>query len=166
MRRLFIWPALLFALAGQSQNELPERSGFTLNVKRNATQTFVQQINPGPYFPQTGALQLYPNERVFVEVEIKADTIFSMKTVRENLHPQRTLEIEFCQSESKTGARPSELWVKNPLATRVSFNVLAHSVTESAWQSRAEHVLPVRTGHALWKKEIVSSLVLKDWKLP
>ena len=32
-----------------------------------------------------------------IEAEIKADSIFSMKSVKENLHPEKTIEVEFLQ---------------------------------------------------------------------
>ena len=157
---------VLFVCAiGFAQNDIPTREAFVLKVKRNAKQTYSQQVNESPYFVMDKTLQIYPYEKVNVELEIKSDTIYSMKTVEKNLFPERTLEIEFCQSTENYTAKPTQLWVKNPFGKNLKYNVLAYSIEESEWKNSAKTAKANSSSNEIWTKEVVSSLVLKDWKL-
>ena len=157
---------VLFVCAlGFAQNDIPTREAFVLKVKRNAKQTYSQQVNESPYFVMDKTLQIYPYEKVNVELEIKADTIYSMKTVEKNLFPERTLEIEFCQSIENYTAKPTQLWMKNPFGKNLKYNVLAYSIEESEWKNSAKTAKANSSSNEIWTKEVVSSLVLKDWKL-
>lgn len=165
MKKIATLLIVLAVFSARGQNDKPERSGFILRVPRNAKQTYIQQVNPGPYFAEKSTLQLYPYEKVYVEVELKSDTIFAMKTVQTNVHPDRTLEIEFCQNVEQNTARPTQLWVKNPFARPIRYTALLYSIEDSAWRE-SNHVLRARwSSDVIWKKEIVGSLVLKDWRL-
>lgn len=152
-----------FALA-QSQNLLPGREGFLLKLPRNAQQAFIQEIGKTPYLIEDKTLQIYPGEKVNLEIEIKADTIYSMATVLHNLHPERTIEIEFCQTIENHKAKPSQVYVKNPFNKQLIYTAIVYDVEESQWQTTAKTAKPNSTGRDNWP-EIISSVVFKDWKL-
>lgn len=165
MRKVLAVLALAVFSIGFSQNDLPEREGFVLKVERNAKQFYAQQVDKSPYFAMDKTLQIYPYEKVNVEVEIKADTIFSMKTVTKNLNPERTIEIEFCQTVENHTARPTQLWVKNPFNKKLKYNVIAYSVEDREWRTSPRVAKSNWSSNEIWHTEVVSSLVLKDWKL-
>ena len=165
MKTISCFFALFVCVLASAQNDIPMRDAFVLKVKRNVKQTYFQQVNQSPYFVTDKILQIYPYEKVNVEIEIKADTIYSMKTVEKNLFPERTLEIEFCQSAENYTAKPTQLWVKNPFGKNLKYNVLAYSIEESEWKNAAKTAKARSSSSEMWKKEVVSSLVLKDWKL-
>ncbi|MFT3796755.1 hypothetical protein [Flavobacterium sp.] len=149
----------------QAQNDKPEREAFTLKVERNAKQFYAQQVERSPYFAMEKTLQLYPYEKVLVEVEIKADTIHSMKTVEKNLNPERTFEIEFCQTVKEHTARPTQLWIKNPFGKKLKYTVLYHSIEDREWRTVSKTARKNWSSNEVWPTEVVSSLVLKDWEL-
>ena len=80
-----------------AQNQNPQREAFKLKLPVDGVHFFEQDVKSTPYFVHNDILQIYPVEKVFVEVELKNDTIFSMKTVNKNLNPTFTIEIEFSQ---------------------------------------------------------------------
>ena len=166
MKKLICLCALVAYTASNAQesNLHPERSGFILRVPRNVKQTYVLQINPGRYFAQDKILQLYPHEKVWIEVEIKADTVYSMTSVKENLHPEKTLEIEFCQTVEKGTAKPTQVWIKNPFDRKLVYNSLVYSIEDSKWQSDSHTAKAKWSSNEIWRKETISSVVLKDWK--
>ncbi|MFY0629816.1 MAG: hypothetical protein JXR05_05505 [Flavobacteriaceae bacterium] len=88
---------LLLATLSSAQNEKPERTSFTLNVAVDSLNYYNQEIPKSPYFVSSKVLQIYPSEKLFVEVEINKDSIYSMKVVKQNLHPEKTIIIDFNQ---------------------------------------------------------------------
>jgi hypothetical protein len=165
MKKTFILLALLTFAFGFSQNDDPEREAFVLKVERNAKQFYAQQVNQVMYFVVDQTLQIYPYEKVNVEVETRADTIYSMKTVDKNLFPERTIEIEFCQTVENHVARPTQLWIKNPFNKKLKYNVIAYSVEDREWQTTNKSAKANWSSNEIWHTQVVSSLVLKDWKL-
>jgi len=163
--KFFTIALCLTFVSGHCQNDDPQREAFVLKVERNAKQFYAQQVEKSPYFAMDRTLQIYPYEKVNVEIEIKADTIFSMKTVQKNLFPERTIEIEFCQTVENHVARPTQLWVKNPFGKKLKYNVIAYSVEDREWQNSSKTAKPKWSSNEIWHTEVVSSLVLKDWKL-
>lgn len=161
MRNFWLLIGLL-AFTGHSQNLRPERDAFVLQLPRNAKQSFIQQIDKTPYFVEKHTLQIYPHEKVNIEVEIKGDTIFSMASVAENLHPEKTIEIEFCQTVENHAAKPTILYVKNPFPRKLKYNIIAYFVEESQWVNINKFAKPNWTSFDSWNK-VISSLVLKDW---
>lgn len=163
MKNFFPAVALLSFTLAQSQNLLPEREAFLLKIPRNAKQSFIQEIGRTPYLIEDKTLQIYPHERINLEFEIKADTIFSMATVAKNLNPERTVEIEFCQTVENNKARPV-FFLKNPFGKKLTYNLIVYDVEESQWQTTAKTANPNWTSRQAWGK-VISSLVFKDWKL-
>lgn len=47
-----------------------------------------------PYFVREKILQIYSGEKLFIEVEIEKKEIISMKVVKENINPEKTIEVE------------------------------------------------------------------------
>lgn len=163
MKNIFLVLGIAFFSTAQSQNLRPKREAFVLKVQRNAKQFYAQQVKQTPYFVTDKTLQIYPLEKVNIEVEIKNDTIFSMVSVKENLHPEKTIEIEFCQTVENHEARPAFLYVKNPFPKKLSYNVIAYLIDESEWKQVNKTAKPNWTSLEAWK-EVIGSLVLKDWK--
>ena len=97
-----------------SQNEKPNREAFKLNIAVNLKQDYGMEVTQTPYFVKSKTLQIYPGEKVLIEAEIKADSIFSMKSVKENLHPEKTIEVEFLQDAKDRNNISMFLNVKNP----------------------------------------------------
>jgi hypothetical protein len=81
-----------------AQNLKPTREAFSLKIPVNVEKVYEEDIKITPYFPRPLLLQIYPSEKLVIEVIVKADTIFLIQVVKENLHPEITVEIEFTQN--------------------------------------------------------------------
>ena len=163
MKNIYILFGIAFFSIAESQNLKPEREAFVLKVQRNAKQFYAQQVKQTPYFVTDKTLQIYPLEKVNIEIEIKNDTIFSIVSVAENLHPEKTIEIEFCQTVEKHQASPAFLYVRNPFPKKLSYNAIAYLVDDSQWKQINKTAKANWTSLEAWK-EVIGSLVLKDWK--
>ncbi|HYD92694.1 MAG TPA: hypothetical protein VEA37_14555 [Flavobacterium sp.] len=74
-----------------AQNDKPDRGVFSVKLIIDEANTFEQQIESLPYFVDNKILQLFPNDKIYIEAEIENNTIVSLKTVKENLHPEKLL---------------------------------------------------------------------------
>ena len=72
-----------------AQNEVTNREEFTLKLPVDGEQFYEQKVEKSLYFVKENVLQLYPGEKLFIEVEIKKKEIISMKIVKENLNPEK-----------------------------------------------------------------------------
>lgn len=162
MRRFLSVIGLLAFAVCQAQNENPNREAFVLKVQRNSKQSFIQQIQSTPYFIEQGALQLYPNEKVYVELDVRDGVIVSMQTVAQNLNPDQTIEIEFCQFIEHDAAKPTLLYIKNPFDKKLKYDAIAYQIEESQWVTEAQSADKKYTSVQKWPM-VISSLVFKNW---
>lgn len=78
-----------------SQNEIKEREPFVLKLAVDSDQFYQMDVPKSKYFVKENIIQIYPTEKLNIEVEIKNDTIFAMKVVEKIVEPKRTIQIEF-----------------------------------------------------------------------
>src|SRR4051812_45504818 len=99
MKQLTILLTLLFyTLPGFCQtNDLPNRDAFQLNLAVDDSNFYQLDVPSSPYILADNSIQIYPGETIYVEVELVRNKIKSMKTVKENLNPEKTLKISFSQ---------------------------------------------------------------------
>lgn len=159
---IFLSMSFAFTFA---QNEIINRDEFTLKLPVDGEQYYEQKVASSPYFVKEQVLQIYPGEKLFIEVEIGKKEIISMKVVKENLNPEKTIEIEFIQ---KTKDRKSEMMmlkVVNPFKKNLEYKAMMFIVGNDKWINT--NVLPVQanlTGFETWT-DVIISLVLSEWKL-
>ena len=78
-------------------NDLPIRSAYKFKLAIDKKSFHQTSVKSSPYILKGGSIQIYPGEKVFIEIERIGDEIKSMKSVRENLNPEKTLRILFFQ---------------------------------------------------------------------
>lgn len=140
------------------------REAVTVKLQKNYKQEFVQPIAAGPFIVQGNILQLYPKERVYLEVEFDGENLKSITAVPSVQFPERTLDVEFCQVLEFGQSAPTLLYVKNPFGQMLSYHVMANYVNEGQWMGVDKQNKPGQTLESRFSK-VISSLVLKDWKL-
>ena len=148
-----------------SQNEKPNREAFKLNIAVNLKQDYGMEVTQTPYFVKSKILQIYPGEKVLIEAEIKADSIFSMKSVKENLHPEKTIEVEFLQDAKDRNNISMFLNVKNPFDKTLKHDALMYTVEGGQWEKTS--IIPIRPklqNFETWGYAIIT-LVLDNWRL-
>lgn len=148
-----------------AQNEKEKRDEFTLKLPVDGEQYFEQKVESSPYFVKEKVLQIYPSEKIFIEVEIYKKEITSMKVVKENLNPEKTIEIEFTQTVKDRKSEMMMLKVVNPFKKDLEYKAMMFIVGHNKWINT--NVLPVKAklmGYETWQ-DVIITLVLTDWKL-
>ncbi len=107
-----------------SQNEIEQREPFSLKLAVDSEQFYEMDVPKSKYFVKEKILQIYPTEKLNIEVEIKSDTIFSMKVVEKVVDPKKTLQIEFLQNVKENKPNGMILKVTNPFDLKLNYNAI------------------------------------------
>ncbi|MFD2823422.1 hypothetical protein ACFS5M_07050 [Lacinutrix iliipiscaria] len=164
MKKLFTIINLMLVFFSYSQNDKPFRNAFELNIVADLENNYTMKVDSTPYFVKEKILQIYPSERILVEVEIKKDTIYSMKVVKENLNPERTIEIEFSQNAEDRNNITMILNVKNPFDRILYHNAGMYTPKHDYW--KATSIIPIKPklqNFETWPHSIIT-LVLDNWR--
>lgn len=156
--------SISFAFA-YSQNEKVNRDEFNLKLPVDGEQYFEQKVASSPYFVKEKTLQIYPGEKIFIEFEIEKKEIVSMKVVKENLNPEKTIEVELIQTVKDRKSEMIMLKIVNPFKKDLEYKAMMFIVGHDKWINT--NVLPVKsklTSYETWT-DVIITLVLTDWKL-
>ena len=148
-----------------AQNETPNREAFTLKIYVDGEQYYEQKVEDSPYFVKEKVLQIYPEEKLFVEVEVEKKEIISMKVVKENLNPEKTVEIELKQTIEGRESKFMTLEIMNPFEKDLEYKAMMFIVGQDKWINT--NVLPIKaklTGYEIWT-DVIITLVLTEWEL-
>ena len=148
-----------------AQNERTNRESFTLRLPVDGEQFYEQKIQSSPFFVKENVLQIYPGEKLYIEAEIIKKEITSMKVVKENQNPEKTIEIELTQTTKDRKNESMVLKIMNPFKKDLEYKAMMFIVGHDKWIST--NVYPVKanlTGYETWS-DVIISLVLSEWKL-
>ena len=132
----------------------------TLAIESRAVYTY--SIPPGPFITQNDTLQLYPGDTAFVEIQKKGDSITSLKAVKQNNHPEKTLTISFQQVVEKGFHQNMALKIDNPFNKNLQCNMQAAIIMQKKWQSMDMINAPVGTSYITWP-QIILGVKLYAW---
>ncbi len=116
------------------------------------------------YFVKENIIQIYPTEKLNVEVEIKNDTIFAMKVVQKITEPTKTIQIELIQNVKEKKPEGMMLKVTNPFNRKLNYNALMFIVGGNKWISTS--IIPIQPNlmnFEMWN-DVIISLVLEKWR--
>ncbi|GAB0155206.1 hypothetical protein CHRYSEOSP005_04670 [Chryseobacterium sp. Alg-005] len=148
-----------------AQNEIEFREAFTLKLPVDSTQFYQQEVNKSKYFVKDNILQIYPGEHLFLEAEVKGNDIQSMKVVKENKNPAKTIEIEFSQNVSGRKSEGMILKVSNPFNKKLNYNTMMYIVGRNEWiKTSIIPIQPKLKNFEMWN-DVIISLVLNHWRL-
>ena len=148
-----------------SQNNTEFREAFTLKLPVDTVTFYQQEVARSKYFVKDNILQIYPNEHLFIETEINNDKIITMKVVKENKNPSKTIEIEFSQNISGRKSEGTTLHVSNPFSKNLNYNAMMYIVGKDKWiRTSIIPIKPKLQNFEMWNDTIIS-LVLSDWRL-
>ncbi|WP_298514607.1 hypothetical protein [uncultured Kordia sp.] len=165
LQRIILSTLLIFSIYAHAQNEKPNRDAFVLTVAVDTVNYYQQDVPISPYFVKDKILQIYPTEKLFIETEVKADSIHSMKVVKENLNPEKTIVIEFIQNVKGKNHEGMMLKVDNPFEKALRYKALMYINGRTEWIPTS--IIPVRpklSSFEVWN-DVILSLVLVEWKL-
>ena len=115
----FLITSLLF-----SQNATLNRDAFLLKLPINKPQFYKQNVKASPYFVKAHTLQLYTGEKLFIEIETTNNSINAMTVVRENLNPEKTIEVELYQKTEGRLNKGITLKLKKPFEKDIEYKTV------------------------------------------
>jgi hypothetical protein len=144
-------------------NDLPQRDAFKLNISVNDTSFYSADIKASEYILPKNTIQIYPGETIFVEVELTKGEIISMKTVKENIHPEKTLIISFSQQTNGKVHKGMMLKIENPIEKKLEYKASMFLMKYNKWT--ATSVIPVEpklSSFETWP-DLIVTLALTGW---
>jgi hypothetical protein len=156
---------LLHTVCVLSQNDKPGREPFELNLAVDNEQSYKMQVGASPYFVKEKILQIYPGEKIYIEAEIIGEMISSMKTVKQNLNPEKTIEVSFEQKTENGMPQQMLLTINNPFGKSLNYNAAMYLVGHDRWIDTT--IIPIRAGltnFEMWP-DVIITLVLHEWRL-
>ncbi|MPS64710.1 MULTISPECIES: hypothetical protein [Chryseobacterium] len=147
------------------QNEKEYREEFTLKIPVDSIQFYQQEVPKSKYFVKEGVLQIFPGENLYVETEISGNKITSMKVVKENLNPAKTIEIKFSQTVEGRKHEQMVLEVKNPFDKELNYDAMMFIVGHDNWMKTS--IIPIKPklmNFEMWN-DVIITLVLNNWRI-
>jgi hypothetical protein len=164
-RILIIMLVLINSYVSNAQNEKTIRENFVLELAVDGKQYYVDTIKSAAYFVADKVLQIYPGDNLLIEATINADTITSMKVVKENRNPKNTIEISFDQEVEAKVHKMMMLKIKNPFEQELSYDAIMYVVGKDTWlKTSTIPIKPGLTNFETWPNVIIS-LGLSNWEL-
>jgi len=166
MRKLlfFCLGFLPLIISAQADNERSLRDSFVLKMPVTEDSYYQSPIPASPFIVGPKILQLFPGESILLEVEEKDGAVINIKVVKENKHPDRTLEISFSQIVEKNKHAMMMLKVKNPFKRSITYNAVIRLMKSENWVKTS--IKPVAAGlfgMEMWPDPIIS-IALNEWK--
>lgn len=148
-----------------AQNDREFREAFTLKLAVDSVRFYQQEVQKSKYLVKENTLQIYPGEHIFVETETQGDIITSMKVVKENKNPSKTIEIQFSQDTKGRQNAGMVLDVDNPFSKLLKYDAMMYIVGRKDWiKTSIIPVPPKLKSFELWN-DVIITLVLENWRL-
>jgi len=144
-------------------NYLPERKAFRLSLVVDDTTFYSVNIKASAFVLPDNTVQLYSGEKVYVEVEIEGNEIKSMRSVKENNNPAKTLTISFVQHTEGRKHDQMVLEIANPFKKKLEYTAHIFLMKQNKWVGT--NVLPVSekiTAFENWP-DIITTIALSGW---
>jgi hypothetical protein len=128
--------------------------------------TFYQEdLKEAPFVLPNKAIQLYPGETVFIQVEQIDGAIKTIKAVKEITDSANTLTISFNQITNGKEHQQMMLKVTNPLPYQLSYKAIIFLMQNKKWVPT--EVYPVRAGLSGFESwpEIITSISIGKFVL-
>lgn len=148
-----------------AQNDNESREAFTLKLSVDSIQFYQQEINKSKYFVKDNVLQIYPGESLFIEAELNDNIIASMKVVKKNINPSKTIVVNFAQNVSDRENKGMMLQVSNPFNSNLNYDAMMYIVGKNRWIKTS--IIPIKPklkNFEMWNDPIIT-LVLNNWRL-
>jgi len=140
------------------------RTPYKLTLAVDKKSFYEEEIKATPYVLPNNTVQLYPGETVFIEIEQEDGIIKSLVAVEQNIHPDKTLIINFSQTANKKIHENTMLKIQNPFKQSLLYIAKIFFLHHRKWVDT--NVYPVEAGLAsieIWP-DVIISIVLEKWE--
>lgn len=157
--------ATLFITTLSFSQTQTEREAFKLSLIVDAKSVYEMDVPKSPYFVDPKVIQVFPGEKLNIETEVRNDTVYSMKVVKEIAFPERTITLDFSQQGDTRESQQMILTVTNPFDKKLNYNALMFTPKGQRWTPTS--IIPIRPkllNYEMWPHPIIT-LVLDQWRL-
>jgi hypothetical protein len=148
---------------GQDSTQL-KRTPYRLTVAVDKKTTYEEDIKATPFVLPNKAIQLYPGETLFVEIEQENGVIKSVSAVDKNVNPDKTLTISFTQTVKKKVHELTMLKIENPFSQDLIYTSKIFLLQQHRWVDT--NVYPVHAKLAAFETwpDVIISIALGNWE--
>ena len=159
---LIIVSSLIYS---QDDNYLINRMSFKLLLAVDDDKYYEWQVPESPFVLQNNTLQIYPGEKIFIELDFINDNLKSIQVVKKNVNPDRTIEISFNQEKDEKKHKFMILKVTNPFEKDLEYKAAIYLVLHKKWINT--NIIPVKAGLSSYESwpDVISTIALFDFKL-
>src|SRR6478609_124457 len=118
---LLLLPAITLSQTFFGQDSILKRRPYKLMVVVDQNTVYEEELKPYPYVFPNNSMQIYPGEKIFVEVEQENGVIKKISAVKENIDPAKTLVISFEQITENGKHHSMQLTIKNPFSQKLIY---------------------------------------------
>lgn len=159
--------AALFCFLALSENVSAqgiERKAFELTVLVDSSAAYTDSVKGGPFVNGPNILQIYPGEKLYLEVEQIKDSVVRLISVSANKRPERTLVVSLTQHANGRVHESMFLQIKNPFKKNLFYQAQAFFLKPNKWARTS--VLPVMAGKESYEtwSDIIITMALYNWK--
>jgi hypothetical protein len=141
------------------------RNSFELMLNVDSESIYKAQIEESTYVLKGNTVQIYPGEMIFLEAEEDNGVIKSVKAVKENIYPEKTIEITFGQQSEEKIHKAMMLSVKNPFKQQLEYKAYIFLMKYNKWVlTTTKAVKPGLVSYEIWP-DIIVTMILNEWKL-
>lgn len=158
----FICLIISFNLFGQDTSIL-RRAAYRLTVVVDDKSVYEENLKETPYVLPNQAIQLYPGETVFVEIEQMDGIIKTITAVKEIKDSSKTLTISFIQIAKMKIHESMMLKVENPFSYKLVYKTKIFLLRQNKWIDTEVYPVEAKlTGYETWP-DIITSIGLGNW---
>jgi hypothetical protein len=148
---------------GQDSTQL-KRTPYKLAVAVDKKTVYEEDINATPYVLPNKAIQLYPGETIYVEIEQKDGIITTVTAVDKVKNPEKTIVISFSQTSKKKVHELTMLKIINPFPVDLIYKSKIFLLKQNRWVDT--NVYPVAAKLSAFETwpDIITSIALGNWE--
>jgi hypothetical protein len=148
---------------GQDSTQL-KRTPYKLKVAVDKKTVYEEDIKATPYVLPNKAIQLYPGETVFIEIDQENGVIKNVTAVDKNVNPGKTLKISFTQTANKKVHELTMLSIENPFPQDLVYTSKIFLLKQQRWVDT--NVYPVRAKLSAFETwpDVIISIALGNWQ--
>jgi hypothetical protein len=141
-----------------------KRPAYQLVVAVDNKFTYTEDLKATPYVLPNMAVQLYPGEKVYLEVEQANGVVQRLTAVKEMKDASRTLIVSFTQTANKGVHEIMMLKIENPFPEKLIYKAKIFLMRQKKWVDTDVYpVEPELTAYESWP-DVITSIALGEWK--
>lgn len=161
---LLLCSVSFFTTVFSQDTSVLKRQAYKLVLQVDKETVYEENLAESRYVHPDNTVQLYPGEKIFIEIEEEKGVIKKVTAVKENLKPNKTVTLDFRQAQENGVHQSIMLSVKNPFEKKLVYEATIYLIKPKKWVSTDVYpVEPGLVGIELWP-DLISSIGIGKWK--